>query len=229
MKNLNTFTEFKTVNEAFESLVANALFYGERTPSTLKLHNCGIVLLNPKDMFIRTEWRKFSLSYAMREWEWYLSENRSVSELKRHAPMWDKMHNGNNIVNSNYGWQWNREHQLGKIIDKLKKDRFTRQAVISIYDGKEINSYEFDTPCTNTIGFNFSGGKLNMTVNMRSNDIIYGFCNDQFAFSKLFDAVCGQTGLEMGTYTHFANDMHLYLKDIEKFKLFDIYDVDMLP
>jgi len=49
-----------------------------------------------------------------------------------------------------------------------------------------------------------------MTVLMRSNDLVYGFCNDQYCFSKLLELVSSLTGYKVGKYTHFATDMHIY-------------------
>ena len=90
-------------------------------------------------------------------------------------------------VNSNYGWQWERNHQLDKVVAQLKNNPDTRQAAISIYDGKEISKYKYrhDTPCTYAVQFTVIKGKLNMCVVMRSNDLWYGFCNDQYCFSML--------------------------------------------
>ena len=85
-------------------------------------------------------------------------------------------------VNSNYGWQWNRNDQLEKVITMLSNElhhlQSTRQAAISIYDGKEIHAYDNDTPCTYAVQFTILNGKLNMAVVMRSNDLWFGFCND---------------------------------------------------
>ena len=144
----------------------------------------------------------------------YLSQNRSVEELKKHAPIWDKMHGGDNIVNSNYGWQWGRNNQLDKTIEQLKKNPDTRQAWISIFDGKEKDQYQYDTPCTLAIGFDTdtSHDFLDMTVLMRSNDLVYGFCNDQYCFSKLQELVATELGMKVGTYYHFVHDMHIYEK-----------------
>ena len=88
--------------------------------------------------------------------------------------------------------------------------RDTRQATISIYDGKEINSYAFDTPCTYAIQFTIVNDRLDMCVTMRSNDLWYGFCNDQYQFSKLQDLMSFRLGIETGVYYHFAHNMHLY-------------------
>ena len=50
---------------------------------------------------------------------------------------------------------------------------------------KSIDTYAKDTPCTYAVQFTVLNNKLNMSVVMRSNDLWYGFCNDQYCFSKL--------------------------------------------
>ena len=112
-------------------------------------------------------------------------------------------------VNSNYGWQWNRNNQLEKVIDILSNEN-TRQAAISIYDGKEIHAYETDTPCTYAVQFTILNDKLNMAVVMRSNDLWFGFCNDQYCFASLQMLVAYELGIECGEYYHYAHNLHLY-------------------
>lgn len=204
--------------EAFELLFHSILEDGVQTNiGTKALYDVSIYIVNPKDRIIRTPWRKWSSRYAEREWQWYLSQNRSVEEIKKYAPTWDKMHGGDNIVNSNYGWQWNRNDQLKKCIDQLRKNPNTRQAWLTIFDGKEKDQYEFDTPCTICIGFSVhpKTNKLDITVVMRSNDLVYGFCNDQYCFSKLQELVAKELNLQVGSYTHFAHDLHIYEKHFE--------------
>ena len=78
---------------------------------------------------------------------------------------------------------------LNQMIGKLNFNNETRQAAISIYDGKEINKYANDTPCTYAVQFTIVHNRLDMCVTMRSNDLWYGFCNDQYCFSKLQEYV----------------------------------------
>ena len=86
----------------------------------------------------------------------------------------------------------------------------TRQAAISIYDGKEIHAYDNDTPCTYAVQFTILNGKLSMSVYMRSNDLWYGFCNDQYQFSQLQQLVASMLNIEIGWYYHHAHNLHLY-------------------
>lgn len=207
---------FSCAQEAFENVYDWIIEHGTLTNiGTKAYYNFGFEIRNPLYREIKTPWRKWSSKYAEREWAWYLSGNRSVEEIKKFAPTWDKMHGGDNIVNSNYGWQWGRNNQLDKTIEQLKKNPDTRQAWISIFDGKEKDEYQFDTPCTLAVGFSvhpYNENSLNMTVVMRSCDLVYGFCNDQYCFSKLQEVVAKELNLQVGTYYHFAHDLHIYKK-----------------
>lgn len=213
---------FKNAQEAFEFYYDEILNNGIDFDGTKALFNIGFEILNPMDNKINTPWRKWKNSYAIKEWEWYLSGDKSALEISKFASIWKNMMDENGEVQSNYGWQWNRNDQLNKIIERLKSKPNTRHAVLSIYDGKEIENYKYDTPCTLNIGFQIINNKLNMTVTMRSNDLIYGFCNDQYCFSKLQEMVANELNLEVGTYFHFVFNLHIYYRH---FKLKEKYNV----
>lgn len=216
------FGTFKNAGEAFEAMYSEALNKGELRQNTLALFNVGFTLLNPLENHSFPEWRKFKIEYAENEWEWYLSQSRNIEAIKDKASIWKSIADENCEVNSNYGWQWNRNHQLDRVIGQLKSDNQTRRAVISIYDGKEAQSFKKDTPCTLAIVFNIrQDNKLHMSVMMRSMDIVFGFCNDQYCFSKLQQKIALELNLEVGTYYHFACDAHVYKRHFnlrEKFK-----------
>ena len=202
--------KFKNSQEAFEYIYNDINENGITTRNTKCFYNYGFYIENPKDNKIKSDFRKWSQKYADREWNWYLSGDKSALEISKYAPIWKKHMNEKGDVNSNYGWQWKRNNMLNNVINKLKEDSLTRQAVLSFYDGKEINDYKYDTPCTNSIHFQIVDNKLCMTVNMRSNDLWFGFCNDQYCFSNLQLIVANELNIEVGWYYHFASNLHLY-------------------
>lgn len=210
---------FRNSTQAFEHYVNLIMNLGEDFADTKTLFNVGFTIMNPMDNIITTDYRKFSTKYAKREWDWYLSGNRNAEKIALYAPIWAKHMDEHGNVNSNYGWQWKRENQLEYVVEQLRSNKETRQAVISIYDAKEHSQYKYDTPCTLSIHFQVLSGKLNMTVNMRSNDLWYGFCNDQYQFSNLLQMVAEMVDLDVGTYYHFASNLHLYNKTIKQQKL----------
>ena len=201
---------FQNANDAFlyyyDLLNKNGKIYN----NTRCLFNIGFYLKNPLNNIITCNYRKWKYEYAEYEWQWYLSGNPNGENISKKASIWKNHMDENGEVRSNYGWQWNRYNQIDKIIDKLKKDKYTRQAVISIYDGKEIDTYKYDTPCTLSIHFQIIDDKLCMTINMRSNDIWFGFCNDQYCFSKLQELIANKLNISIGWYYHFSSNLHLY-------------------
>lgn len=213
---------FKNAQSAFESYYQKIITLGEERKGYKSLFNVGFLIENPMDNIIHTPWRKWKNSYADIEWEWYLSANPNANKISKHASIWKNLMDENGNVNSNYGYQWNRNDQLNKVVHLLKKDPTTRRASISLYDGKEIEYYEKDTICTYAINFYILEDKLNMQVMMRSNDIVYGFCNDQYCFSKLQELVAKDLNLKIGSYYHFACDIHVYEKHYNlKYKYYD--------
>ena len=207
---------FKTANDAFHDLYWRIVRDGVDFAGTKALFNVGFEIQHPAanaivDSKVKRNW---SVEYAEAEWQWYLSGDRNIAklgELYGKVPaIWKRMADKNGNVNSNYGWQWQREDQLESIIYQLKNNPETRQAAISIYDAKECKDYVNDTPCTYAVQFTILNNKLNMSVVMRSNDLWYGFCNDQYQFSSLQMLVAHETGYDVGTYYHFAHNLHLY-------------------
>jgi thymidylate synthase len=211
---------FKNANEAFKYFKWQIPEHGIEFDDTQALFNVGFYLENPMDNLIEDQDRNWKWDYAEAEWQWYLSGDNNINklgELYGKVPeIWKRMADKEGFVNSNYGWQWQRGNQLGEVIDLLKTNPRTRQAAISIYDRKEGYMYDNDTPCTYAIQFTIQAQHLNMCVTMRSNDLWYGFCNDQYCFSKLQELVATETGLLIGSYYHFAHNLHLYDNIIEK-------------
>ena len=207
---MNTLT-CNNAQEAFETLFDVIMETGQDCSNgTKQIFNTLIEIKNPSDNLINTKYRNWNKDYAEYEWQWYLSGNPNAEEISKRAKIWKDMMDYNYNVNSNYGYQWNRNDQLAKVIEILKKDSTSRKASISLYDGKEIDLYSKDTVCTYAINFYIVEDKLNMQVMMRSNDLVYGFCNDQYCFSKLQSLVAKQLDLETGIYTHFVCNMHIY-------------------
>ncbi len=63
---------------------------------------------------------------------------------------------------------------------------------------------------TYAVQFTIVDNRLNMAALMRSNDLWYGFCNDQYCFSMLQKLVAERLNIEVGEYYHYAHNFHLY-------------------
>jgi len=209
-------TRFYNADSAFSYFLNEIRCNGVEFGDTKALFNVGFTIEHPTDMIILNGERSWNREYADAEWQWYLSGDRNINKLGdiygKIPPIWERMADKDGNVNSNYGWQWKRNEQLDNVIAMLESNPDTRQAAISIYDAKEINDghYQNDTPCTYAVQFTILNNKLNMAVVMRSNDLWFGFCNDQYCFASLQMLVAYELGIQCGEYYHYAHNLHLY-------------------
>ena len=204
---------YKNPTEAFELLYQDIMNDGVDFAGTKAKFNQSFTIQNPLHKVITTPERKFNQDYAEYEWNWYREGNRDAKEIAERAKIWKQMMiPGTTEVNSNYGYFWNYNQQLKKVIKDLQLNKETRRAIVVHYLVQEMDQYKYDTPCTLSIVFCIEDDKLCMTVTMRSNDLVFGFCNDQYCFSKLQKMVALRLNKEVGWYYHFAQNLHIYEK-----------------
>ena len=131
-----------------------------------------------------------------------------------------------------YGKQIYRDGQLASVITRLKESVHTRQAVLSIFDSTKetvqslINNLgtteSKDLSCNNILYFSTdnTGKRLDLHICNRSNDIIYGaYAINVFEFTVLQELVAAVVGLDLGVYSVYHNNLHVYCADEQATKL----------
>lgn len=188
--------------------------------------NCIIEIEVPNMNLYKNEARSSQEKYIGAETLWYFSGTKNCSFIEKYASMWSKLKNEKNEVNSAYGYLIFNEENIDKYtqyewaLNCLKKDKDSRQAFIHFnrpyhqYDGNK------DQVCTLNAIFHIRENKLNMTLSMRSNDVLWGFVNDYVFFNLLHQQMYLHLKeyypkLKMGTYTHISHSMHLYSRHYE--------------
>jgi len=115
---------------------------------------------------------------------------------------------------------FNEIDQFKFVIACFEKDINTRQGIITIGDPtkdcfnksgslKQTN----DFPCTRTLHFmkHPTENKLNLTVHMRSNDLLWGASAvNIFNFTFIQEYIARIIKLQVGDYYHIANNFHFY-------------------
>jgi len=124
---------------------------------------------------------------------------------------------GTTNVVSNYGYFWNKNNQLDRMIDELKNNPNTRRAILIHYDIEELDIYKYDTPCNLALNFYLEDDRLELTIFARSIDLWFGFGNDQYCFSKLMELVSKRTGYGIGRMHWHVTNLHLYERHWNKF------------
>ena len=156
--------------------------------------------------------------YINREIEWYKSMSLSVNDFPGGAPtQWQKTANSNGLINSNYGYLIFSEEQHSQyknVLDELKKNPdsrrttmvYTRPSIWQEYnqDGKN------DFICTNAVGYLIRKKQLHAHVQMRSNDVVFGYKNDRAWAVWVQQKLANDLGLEIGRLLWSSTSLHIY-------------------
>jgi len=118
--------------------------------------------------------------------------------------------------------------QLRYVIEALQRDLSTRQAIIQFgdppkdcFDENNILKETKDFPCSRVLQFMVVDGKLNLTLYIRSNDILYGLSAVNITnFTLMQEYVANIIGIPVGKYYHIVNNLHLYKEHKEKIHQF---------
>lgn len=189
--------------------------------------NCDVALVieDPLSCLYENPVRSSQFKYISAELLWYFMGRNDVEYISKFAKFWESIQNEDGTVNSAYGhllFSTPNEHgftQYHWAFESLRKDKDSRQAVMhfNLPIHQRIGNKDF--VCTMYGIFQIRDNKLNLTVSMRSNDVILGLPTDIAFFATLqsqmlFHLVMhgGEEfkELELGTYTHIANSFHVY-------------------
>lgn len=176
---------------------------------------------NPRARLSRTETRGRPFS-AIGELLWYLSGKNDLDFITYYISKYDKETEDGVTVYGAYGPRLfslrNEYNQIDNIRLLLKKKPTSRKAVIQLFDGSDINTDHAEIPCTCTLQFFIRHNKLDMFVNMRSNDAFVGLPHDVFSFTMLQEIMARTLSVEIGEYKHAIGSLHLYDYNIQSAK-----------
>jgi thymidylate synthase len=179
--------------------------------------------------------RKFNWKYLAGELAWYLKRTNNIDLINNFSSFWGNLTNSDGTVNSNYGDLLLSVHpsqrdanydgskipnkpfrkQLEWVFNSLVDDKDTRQAVAFLncpyyqYEGNK------DFVCTMYLNFWIRHDRLDMKVQMRSNDIFFGLSYDAPWFSLIQQSLFLELKkvypeLKLGMYYHCADNIHYY-------------------
>ena len=210
---------YKNATDAFELLFIDINANGESFAGTKAKFNVSFTLQDVSNKIVTTPQRKFNEDYAEYEWNWYLKGDRDASEIGDRAKIWKQMMvEGTTEVNSNYGYFWNKNYQLSRVVQELRVNKETRRAIVVHYDINELDRYKYDTPCNDVLNFYIKDDKLHLTVFARSIDLVFGFCNDQYTFAKLMEMVAFQLDISVGEMHWMVTNLHIYPRHYDMLK-----------
>lgn len=162
---------------------------------------------------------------------WMLAGRKDVPWLAQfNKRMTEFSDDGGKTQRGAYGYRW-RDHfatvedsvvmdQLPAIIHMLKNNPDERRTVLQMYDPScDLNRPKLkDIPCNLCCLFKVRGGKLEMTVCNRSNDIVWGLYGaNAVHMSMLLEYVASMAGYPVGRMFTLSDSFHAYTAFWEKY------------
>lgn len=189
--------------------------YAPNNSLTKEMINYGCVLNDSTDRIINVFGRNINVNYLKKELLWYLSKENNILSIYNEAQMWKKVCDIDGGSNSNYGHYVFDRTQFNWVIHSLMQDKESRQAVINFNQPYHKYIGNKDFVCTINTQYLIRDNSLIAITNMRSNDLIFGFCNDLPFFTliqEIFYFILKKSykELKLGRYYHNIASLHVY-------------------
>lgn len=156
--------------------------------------------------------------YIKREIEWYMSCSLNVNDIPGETPaIWKQVAAADGRINSNYGWcifSLENGNQFHRVENELREKPDSRRAVMIYTRPSMWEDYNrdgmSDFMCTNAVQYMIRNGRLESHVQMRSNDVVFGYKND-FAFQKhVLELLADKLQVEAGNIFWNCGSLHIY-------------------
>lgn len=171
--------------------------------------------------------------YIQKELEWYDSESTNIYDISSEPPKaWKMTANHHGEINSNYGnLIYNDKHynQYNKVLNELRSNEDSRRASM-VYQRPSIwvdydDNGKNDFICTNAVTYYIRDDQLHCVVQMRSNDVVFGYKND-FAWQEhVLYHLCedindfqGRPPLAVGNIHWQVQNLHVYERHFDLVK-----------
>ena len=167
--------------------------------------------------------------YIDAEIDWYLSGSTNINDIypdDRDPPKaWQMAANKYGEINSNYGYlvfddKWFRQYD--NVVNELALNKDSRRACM-VYNRPSIWVDAFandknDFICTNAVTYYIRDDKLHAVVQMRSNDVVYGYKNDYAWQSYMVHSISNGLEIDQGTITWQVQNLHVYERHFDLVK-----------
>ena len=169
---------------------------------------------------------KVNYDYVKREIEWYNSQSLNVNDIPGNIPkIWQDISDYDGYINSNYGWCiFSKENhdQYQNVLNELNKNSNSRRATMIYTRPTMWNDYNHngmsDFMCTNAVQYVVRDNKLDCIVQMRSNDVVYGYKNDRAWQKYVLEKLAKELCVEVGNIHWQVGSLHIYERHFELVK-----------
>ena len=164
--------------------------------------------------------------YIQRELDWYKSKSLYVKDIPGKTPaIWEQVACKDGKINSNYGWAiWSEENgdQYWKVLNELRENPNSRRAVM-IYTRPNMwldynHNGRSDFMCTNAVQYMVRDDTLVAVVQMRSNDVVFGYRNDFAWQDHVVRLLAAALGYDKTKIIWHVGNLHVYERHFDMVK-----------
>lgn len=205
-----------------------------RTGEFYELAHTLAVIEDPKQRWVFSRIPPMSIGYALAELVWIMNGEDRADIINTWNPALEKFAGKSDFYHGAYGNRI-RVHfqfdQLEKAYQALHFIPESRQVVIQIYDTKvdfPINQgqpADEDIPCNVCSMLKIRKEKLEWSQIMRSNDLLLGMPYNFVQFTSIQEIIAGWLKIDVGSYNHYSDSLHLYGCDMSKIGIGSMADV----
>lgn len=224
---------FESIDSALPSMASKIMLHGVEVGSrlgerTMELLHQQIVLERPWRREVLVPGRRANIVAQIAETMWVLAGRNDVEFLGHYLPRAKDFSDDGVTWRGGYGPRLRRwtdfstssqeeVDQIKHIVDLLRGDPLTRRAVVSIYDPARDTLPGKDIPCNDFLSFISRNGRLDLSVFVRSNDLVWGWSGiNAFEWSALQEIVAGLLGMEVGSLVFNTTSLHVYDRHWQK-------------
>ena len=231
--------EGATADEAWRQAVARlrseAPFQESRDQPTRELIHATFTLQDPRQRIVFS--RPINPAFAIAEVIWILAGANDLDFLRFWNPRMRQFSDDDLTLRGAYGFRLGsqpqlapevaqtlrhvardaaeeRQDQLRGAYEALRTTPHSRQVVLQIWDRRSDlpapTPRSKDIPCNLVSHLLVRNGKLEWLQVMRSNDLIWGTPYNFIQFTTLQEIIAGWLGIEVGTYNHVSDSLHVY-------------------
>ncbi|SEO79756.1 thymidylate synthase [Amphibacillus marinus] len=196
-----------------------------RSGNNIELLHALIHIEDPTQRWTTNRVPPISIGFALAELIWILFGSKDAKVINYWNPSLPRFSGISDQYHGAYGYRIRHNFQIDQLERAyltLKNNTDSRQVVISIWDpkidspdnqGQPVNQ---DIPCNICSLLKVRNNKLEWTQIMRSNDILLGLPYNLIQFTSLQEVIAGWLDVDIGSYTHYSDSLHLYCRDLEK-------------
>ncbi|MFT4295936.1 MAG: thymidylate synthase [Micropruina sp.] len=213
-------TEYDTARSAFLGQISRVLEEGRvitrRTDATRELSGESFTIKDPAQRCIVSPHRNSNVAASIAESLWTLAGREDLHFIEPYLPRAAKFSDDGLTWRGAYGPRL-RHHfgvdQLDEARRLLLYDSHTRRTAMSLFDpGCDYADLDTkDVPCNNWLHFLRVDDRLDLSIAVRSLDLMWGFSGvDSFLWSLVHELMAAWVGLKVGHQHWFVGSCHVY-------------------